>query len=108
MATTVVKRAAGDFTWNGPQPKSLVRRLIFRIPGMQGPPGIAAGHLGGRNATMTRFNQLRQRREMQRRIRAVVAERRLNRIAPIGDEDDEPTVELRPVDDAVTCGGAAS
>lgn len=57
---------------------------------------------------MTRFNQLRQRREMQRRIRAVVAERRLNRIAPIGDEDDEPTVELRPVDDAVTCGGAAS
>ncbi|GAA1840190.1 hypothetical protein [Asanoa iriomotensis] len=52
---------------------------------------------------MTRFDQIRQRREMHRRIRAVVAERRLGRIAPIADEDDEPTVELHP-DDAVPTG----
>jgi hypothetical protein len=51
---------------------------------------------------MTRFHQLRQRREMHRRIAALVAERRLDRIAPITDEDDEPTVELHPVDDAVS------
>jgi hypothetical protein len=57
---------------------------------------------------MTRFDQIRQRREMQRRIRAVVAERRLDRIAPITDEDDEPTIESHPIDDAVSCGGAAS
>jgi hypothetical protein len=57
---------------------------------------------------MTRFDQIRQRREMHRRIRAVVAERRLTRVAPIIDEDDEPTVEMMPMDDAVTCGGAAS
>ena len=50
---------------------------------------------------MTRFDQIRQRREMHRRIRAVVDERRLTRIAPITDEDDEPTIELRPIDDAV-------
>jgi len=57
---------------------------------------------------MTHFDQIRQRREMHRRIRAVVAERRLSRIAPITDEDDEPTVELRPIDDAVTCGGGTN
>ncbi|MEV0713645.1 hypothetical protein [Asanoa sp. NPDC050611] len=50
---------------------------------------------------MTRFDQLRQRREMHRRIRAVVVERRLTRIAPIADDDDETTVELHPVDDSV-------
>jgi hypothetical protein len=57
---------------------------------------------------MTRFDQIRQRREMHRRIRAVVAERRLDRIAPITDDDEEPTVELRPIDDAVACGGNGS
>ena len=51
---------------------------------------------------MTRFDQLRQRREMHRRIRAVVTERRLTRIAPIADDDDEATVELRTADDAVS------
>ncbi|SNT16961.1 hypothetical protein SAMN05421812_103509 [Asanoa hainanensis] len=51
---------------------------------------------------MTRFDQLRQRREMHRRIRAVVAERRLDRIAPIADEDDEPTMEIHPIDEAMS------
>ncbi|GIF73665.1 hypothetical protein [Asanoa siamensis] len=50
---------------------------------------------------MTRFDQIRQRREMHRRIRAVVAERRMDRIAPITDDDDEPTIEIRPIDDAM-------
>jgi hypothetical protein len=45
---------------------------------------------------MSRMEQIRQRREMHRRIRAVVAERRLaERPAPLVTEDDEPTGEIR-------------
>jgi hypothetical protein len=46
---------------------------------------------------MTRTDRIRQRREMHKRIRAVVAERRLaDRSAPFTlDDDDEPTADRR-------------
>ena len=46
---------------------------------------------------MTHSDRVRQRREMHKRIRAVVAERRMaDRSAPFSlDDDDEVTVELR-------------
>jgi hypothetical protein len=46
---------------------------------------------------MTRFERIRQRREMHKRIRAVVAERRTaERTAPFTpDDDEEPTAEMR-------------
>jgi hypothetical protein len=53
---------------------------------------------------MTRVDRIRQRREMHRRIRAVVAERRsADRTVPYPDTDDdeEPTLDLRVDHDAV-------
>jgi hypothetical protein len=53
---------------------------------------------------MTRVDRIRQRREMHRRIRAVVAERRsADRAVPNldSDDDEEPTLELRADHDAV-------
>jgi hypothetical protein len=50
------------------------------------------------------MDRIRQQREMHRRIREVVAERRLSdRAAPFGDVDDdeEPTVDTRGEREAV-------
>jgi hypothetical protein len=47
---------------------------------------------------MSAMDRIRQKREMHRRIRAVVAERRSSdRAAPFSDVDDEeePTLEMR-------------
>jgi hypothetical protein len=63
---------------------------------MHGGPGTAAGHLfGGRRTVITNNEIIRLRRQMQQRIRAVVAERRMARKQ---DSPEQSVLDQGPVE----------